>query len=319
MFAHRSRAGIAAAGAALICLSLLLSVGPVLGAANNGNNGNGRNGGGNATSGTVKVHDADTGLEASETGNEPQVCDFFLGFTSDPPFEAGTWVVLSWPPTGDGSTVVSGSYDTGGDGTDYSSVISLPAGHYRVEWTANGANAAKNKTLWVDAGCSEDPAPPADESPVEDPAPPADESPAEDPAPSADESPAEDPAPPADESPVEDPAPPADESPVEQAVEPSDESPVEDPAPPSDNQPAESSAESPAEQPAAGDDAGAGDPGSSPEQNQLDHTAGADGATMPDTALPAVPAGGGALATIGVLLLIAAPAAGRRERRPERA
>jgi hypothetical protein len=236
--------------AGLLGISWLLSVGPALGAGNgpNGNNAssNGENGSGSGTSGNVKVHDAATGLEASGTDNEPHVCDFWLSFTFDAPFEAGTWVVVSWAPTGDGSTVASGAYDTGGDGVDSSNVIEVTAGHYRVEWAATGASSSKKKTFWVDAGCDETPAdeapadePPADEPPADEP--PADEPPAEEDAIPAEEpaSPAEDLGPPADEPPFEDPAPPVEESiqlVEEQLIDPLDDSEVEEPAAPAEEQ-----------------------------------------------------------------------------------
>jgi hypothetical protein len=230
---------LAGVGAAALSLSMLLSVAPVLGAAN-GNNGSGASSttGGSGTSGNVKVHDAETGVETSGTDNEPHVCAFWLGFTFDAPFEAGTWLVVSWAPTGDGSTVAAGAYDTAGDGVDSSSVIEVPAGHYRVEWAATGATSSKKKTFWVDAGCDAPGSPAEEESQAEEPAPPTDapgspaeeESQAEEPAP-----PTDDPASPAEEEsqaegpvpPTDDPASPAeDESDVEEPV--TEEEPVTD-------------------------------------------------------------------------------------------
>ena len=351
----RSRTPIAAVGALTLAVSLVMSVGTAFGAANNGN-GNGGNGGGGGNPGNVKVHDAGTGLETAGTDNEPHVCDFWLGFYFDDPFESGTWIVVSWAPTGDGSTVASGTYDTSGDGTDASSVIEVVSGHYRVEWTAAGDATSKKKTFWVDPGCNEA-APPADEEPVEDPAPPADEPPADEPPaeeppadeppvdeppadePPVDEPPAEDPVPPADEppgdEPVDDPTPPSDdEQAIEDSVEgqappadePATEDPVEDPAPPADEPPVEDVVDEPvspsdgqqAEEPAQVESPGATDPGTTPEQSELDETAGAGVATMPDTAMPSTPAQTGVLASVGLLLLILADAVTRRERRGER-
>ena len=233
------RMPIAVSGAAVLGLSLLLSVGPVLGAGNgNGANGNSSGAGGNGTTGNVKVHDAGTGVETSGGDNEPHVCDFWLGFTLDAPFEAGTWVVVSWAPTGDGSTVASGVYDTAGDGIDNSDVIEVPAGHYRVEWAATGATVSKKKTFWVDAECGET-VTPEDESPAEESAPPADESPVEESAPPVEESPAEQPSgdegsSPPDESPAQESAPPTEESvlPADESAPPIDESPAEELASP---------------------------------------------------------------------------------------
>jgi hypothetical protein len=275
---RKARMPLAIAGAALFGLSLLLSVGPALGAANNGH----------GTTGDVKVHDAATGVETSGSGNEPHVCDFWLGFTSDTS-EVGSWTVVSWAPTGDGSTVISGIYSTSGDGVDASTVIDLPAGHYRVEWAAAGVSVTSTKTFWVDAECEQS-VTPLDESPAEDTASPPDESPAEESVSPAeesvvadDESPAEESVSPAEESvvaddeslaeesvsPVEESVAPPDESPAEESVSPAEESVVADDESPTEESvsPAEESVEaddeSPVEDPAsqaeepASDDAGA--------------------------------------------------------------
>jgi hypothetical protein len=322
----------AVAGAALLGLSLLMSVGPALGAANH-SNGDGANGNGNGTSGNVKVHDATTGVETAGNGNEPHVCDFWLGFTSDTS-EAGTWIVVSWQPTGDGSTVASAAYDTSGDGIDNSSIIELPAGHYRVEWAATGETISSKKTFWVDADCGEA-VTPVDDPPADDPAPPADESGAEDPAPPADEA-----APPVDESPgddsvlpdagsqPEDPGTPSDQSPAEESVLAGGGLPVEDPGTPSDQSPADNS---PADEPAPPSDepaqtqldpsdevvpAQAAEPGTAdsptpPMQDQLDVSATSGQPTMSDTATATVPVPTGLVATFGLLLLILAHATTR--------
>jgi hypothetical protein len=87
---RRFRAPFAVTGAAVLGLSLLLSVGPAV-AANN-----------HSTNGTLKVHDVATGAESDGSGNEPHVSDFWLSIVLAAPFEAGTWVVVSWAPTGDG-------------------------------------------------------------------------------------------------------------------------------------------------------------------------------------------------------------------------
>ena len=340
----RFRTPAAVAGAALLGLSLLLTAAPALGAANHSSDGNGNSsaGGGNG-SGNVKVHDAASGVEANGTDNEPHVCGFWLEFDFAASHEAGTWFIVSWAPTGNGSTVASGTYDTAGDGTDQSSVILLPAGHYRAEWMATGGTTTKKKTFWVDAGCGET-ADPAGQPPTDDPSPPADEPPAEDsPAedvpptddatpPSGDESPPEDLSAPADESPVEDPAvpsdnvlppsddplPPADEqlpaSGDEEPVPPTDETVIDDPAPPADEAPAPpSDDESTPENAAQSEDPGSTDQATPPDQGQLGGTGNTNGPTMSDTSVATLPVQNGLLATIGLLLLILVHAAARRE------
>lgn len=351
---HRFRAPAAVTSAALLGLSLLLSVGPAFGANNNSNgndaNDHGGNGGANGTSGTVKVHDAATGADEAGNGNEPHVCTFWLSFALDAPFEARTWVVVGWAPTGDGSTVVaSDAYDTGGDGIDSSGIIDLPAGHYRVEWSAAGASVGSKKTFWVDADCDET-VTPADESPAEDPASPTEEtnsespledpespveeaaspdeesppedleSPAEEAGTASDESPAEESALPDEESPAGDPETPTDESaladegsPVEDPGSPVEEPVTEDPGTPSDESaaPAQEAVE---EDPGQATDSGSTDPGHLPMEAQLGSTGTSEEPAMSDTAAATLPVPNGIAAAFGVLMLIVVHATRRGKR-----
>lgn len=303
---REARTPLAIAGAALFGLSLLLSVGPALGAANNGN----------GTTGNVKVYDAATGVETSGSGNEPHVCDFWLGFTSDTT-EVGSWIVVSWAPTGDGSTVMSGIYSISGDGVDASSVIELPAGHYRVEWAAAGVSVTSKKTFWVDAECERS-VTPVDEAPAEESASPVDEpdpeSPAEESASPAAESALADEESPAEESALADEGSPAEESvsPAEDPASQAEEPASEDPASPSDESPATPDDTSNEEDPAQVVDAGSGDAGATPAQDERDATATSGEPTMSDTAMPRLPVPSGLMATLAVLLLIVAHATSRR-------
>ena len=351
LFAHRRfRMPLAAVGTAVISLSMLLSVSPALGAANNGNgsNGNSSSGGTGGTSGNVKVHDVGTGVETSGTDNEPHVCSFWLGFELDAPYEAGTWVVVSWAPTGDGSTVASGVYDTAGDGVDISGVIEVPAGHYRVEWEATGATTNKKKTFWVDADCGQA-APPDEESQPEDVTPPSDApgspdeetqpedvtppsdapgspdeetqpdelvlsgqgtAPEEDEAP-ADEAPASD-----DEAPAPDEEAPAsdDEAPAtdEEDVAPVEEPASEDVTSPEDDSAAHEPAEADEQVQAGGSEAT--DPARPPSQDQLGGTGSPDRPTMSDTAMRQTPVPSGEFAGLTLFLLAGAHMAMRRDR-----
>jgi len=159
-----SRRALLAAGVATIAVSLVLSIAPVIAANGNGNGGNGGNGGGNA--GTIKIHDATTGQETGENDNDPHVCAFWVAFYASEPFEAGTWQLLSWAPTGDGSAVTSGTYDTTGDGLDSTGTLNPDPGHFGFEWASVGSNNSKHKTLWVDDTCGTDETPPSqDETP----------------------------------------------------------------------------------------------------------------------------------------------------------
>jgi hypothetical protein len=343
---RRSRLPISLVSAAVLGISLLVSVAPALGAAANSHDPSSGNGSGN-----VKVHDASTGEEGLGSDNEPHVCAFWLEFTMPAPYENGAWTLVSWPPTGDGSTVAAGAYDTSGDGTDASSVIDVAAGHYRVEWAATGETVTKKKTFWVDASCDasspsggestpEAPAGSADESPVEsssigespDESPvesaiesPATESPAEavvspaeesvrEDAPTDDASPAD--ASPADASPAD--ASPADESPAESGDQEvlsgsgsgsGDESTAEEPVGPSDDP-----ADEPADQPAG---PVASDPGDPPAQDQLGGHGVSGASDMADTASATHPVPTGLPATLGLLFLVVLQASLRRTRRPE--
>jgi hypothetical protein len=271
-----SRRALLAVGVATIAVSMVLSIAPVIAANGNGNSGNAGNGGGNA--GSIKIHDATTGVETAENDNDPHVCAFWVAFYAADPFESGTWQLLSWAPTGDGSVVASGTYDTTGDGLDATATLDPVPGHYRFEWTAAGSNNSKHKTLWVDETCgSEDEDPPSEDEtpPSEDQTPPSgDETP-----PSEDETP-----------PSEDETPPS-----QDAVPPS-----QDQTPPSQDQNGESGIL-------------AGNPNppvvENPAPDGVVATGGAT-TTLPDTSIPLGLSG--VLAAMGLLLIVAAHAGTRR-------
>ncbi|TME30657.1 MAG: hypothetical protein E6I62_08610 [Chloroflexi bacterium] len=122
---------------ATLAISLALSIAPAW--AKSGN------------SGTVKLRDAATTELVSDTANDPHVCAFSIVFDYSAPTE-GTWRILSWPPTGDGSQVASGTWQTVG-GSDETDVLTLDAGHYRLEYQASDASNSSNKTFWVKDGC----------------------------------------------------------------------------------------------------------------------------------------------------------------------
>jgi len=61
--------------------------------------------------GTVKIHEG--GTEPSpEIKNQPHVCTFHLHFFFADAAQTGTWWIKSWSPTGDGTVVLSGAYQT---------------------------------------------------------------------------------------------------------------------------------------------------------------------------------------------------------------
>ena len=111
--------------------------------------------------GTVKIHLDDTEKEPGEVANEPHVCTFHLHFYFSDPEQSGTWEIESWPPNGDrGTTVLSGTYDTHGDGEDRQpeqGVYQLPDGHYKLFWDGDldTQKHDKMKTFWVDCPSSQ--------------------------------------------------------------------------------------------------------------------------------------------------------------------
>ena len=119
--------------------------------------------------GTVKIHDGNTEKEPGELRNEPHVCTFHLHFYFADPEQAGTWEIQEWAPTGTkGAVVLSGRYDTLGDGEDRQppapDVYTLPGGHYKLFWDGDTGKHDKMKVFWVDC-----PAPARTPTPVQPP------------------------------------------------------------------------------------------------------------------------------------------------------
>ena len=112
-----TRRALLGAGTATLALSLALSIAPAWAKSSN--------------SGSVKIRDASSGQLLSDTSNDPHVCAFVVVFDYDPA-TSGTWDILSWAPTGDGSQVAGGTWSAVGAGqTD---VMTLEAGHYRLDY-----------------------------------------------------------------------------------------------------------------------------------------------------------------------------------------
>lgn len=101
--------------------------------------------------GTVKVEDSVN--PKSEPANDPHVCAFDLKFYFADPAQAGDWLVKSWPPTGDKTVVLSGTYDTDDVGFDREpeeGYFGLPNGHYKLFWRGDESKLWKHKVFWVD-------------------------------------------------------------------------------------------------------------------------------------------------------------------------
>jgi hypothetical protein len=296
-----SRRATLAAGVLTLALSLVVSIAPTLGAGNGNGNGNGN-------AGTIKVHHATTDLEATETGNEPWVCSFWVGFYTTESAELGTWELLSWPPTGDGSVVASGSYDTTGDGLDTTGVLAPAPGHYRFEWLTDGDQNSKHKTLWVADDCDADPS----EEPSTEPSTEPSVDPSEEPSTEPSTEPSVDPS----EEPSTEPS-------TEPSVDPSEtnqaSSPSATPSSQPSTQPSVDPSEDPSEEPAETDQPSSPSaaPSSSPESDVLSGNSGRPTGpsttdVLPDTSSGIDPAG--LLAGMGIALIVMAHAGWRRGR-----
>lgn len=113
--------------------------------------------------GTVKIHEGSTETEPI-VRNEPHVCTFHLHFFFADPFEAGTWEIQEWSPGDKGTVVLSGTYDTNGDGEDRdpeTGVHELPDGHYKLFWDGDQDSLKhdKHKVFWVDCEGGSNPSP----------------------------------------------------------------------------------------------------------------------------------------------------------------
>ena len=100
---------------------------------------------------TVKIEDSVN--PKPEPANDPHVCMFDIKFFFADPGQAGDWHIQSWPPTGDKTTVLEGTYDTNGQGFDRqptSGYYSLPDGHYKLFWKGDEEKLWKHKVFWVE-------------------------------------------------------------------------------------------------------------------------------------------------------------------------
>jgi hypothetical protein len=101
--------------------------------------------------GTVKIHDGATDTEPI-VHNEPHVCTFHLHFFFADGAQSGPWWIQSWPPTGNGTTVMSGTYTTDSNGETRVPAVgdfSLDPGHYKLFWQGDESNLIKHKVFWV--------------------------------------------------------------------------------------------------------------------------------------------------------------------------
>jgi hypothetical protein len=282
-----TRRALLLVGLSVLSLSLVLSIAPAFA---------------KATTGTVKIHDVATGTTFDDTQNDPQVCAFTVLFQFNDPVASGTWSIQVWPAGSTPTVVASGTYDTSVDGTDETGPITLPAGHYRLEWQADGAHGTKSKTFWVKDECasastqSDSPTPSPTATPTGDPSTVESSSPTATSTPTATPTPAA----PADETSSATPT--ATPTPTPTATVPSaGADPTGTPTP----DPTASIAPSPTATPTGGveDVTASATPAASPQGQVDDATGSPASSTLPNTSTPEPPTG--MLTVIGLLLVIA--------------
>jgi hypothetical protein len=112
--------------------------------------------GASGNNGTVKIHEG-ADEPSPEVQNQPHVCTFHLHFFFGDAAQSGDWWIQSWPPTGDRSTVLAGTYTTDANGEDRdpdAGAYDLPDGHYKLFWEGatnpGGQTNIKHKVFWVD-------------------------------------------------------------------------------------------------------------------------------------------------------------------------
>ena len=101
--------------------------------------------------GTVKIHDG-AGEPSPEVRNQPHVCTFHLHFFFADPEQSGAWEIQEWSPGDKGVVVMTGTYDTVGDGDDRQpepGAYKLPDGHYKLFWDGDTGKHDKMKVFWV--------------------------------------------------------------------------------------------------------------------------------------------------------------------------
>jgi hypothetical protein len=118
----------------------------------------------NGDNGTVKIHRSTTAV--TDPRNEPHVCVFYLDAFG---FDAGqvvSWMIKSWPPTGDRTVVAQGGITLDSNGDGRTDDMTLPDGHYKLYWNFTGEKGfAKQKVFWVSCGVQTSPPPPPPSSP----------------------------------------------------------------------------------------------------------------------------------------------------------
>ncbi|WP_190215570.1 hypothetical protein [Kitasatospora indigofera] len=96
--------------------------------------------------GDIKVHESTTAV--TDQRDEPQVCRFYLDAFNFDDLQLVNWTIEQQPPTGT-QQVTAGTLALL-NGTGQTQIMSLPDGHYRVNWTFVGqTGSAKHKVFTV--------------------------------------------------------------------------------------------------------------------------------------------------------------------------
>ena len=320
-----TRRALLGAGVATLAMSLALSIAPAWAKS--------------ASSGTVKIHDA-SGSDAADSSNDPHVCAFVILFDYDPP-TSGAWQILSWAPTGDGSQVAGGSWSAI-PGTNQTDSMTLPAGHYKLDYQADGDSNPKHKTFWVDESCdntggpagSNQPSNTPNGSPSDVPNDSPSDAPSDQPSDSPSDAPSDSPSDQPSDAPSESPS----DAPSDQPSDSPSDAPSESPSDAPSDQPSDSPTESPSGSPegdvqgeTGGDQGGTGGSPSgvpAPTAQPSDNGGGTQGVTspsgggdptLPDTAVTPPSVLSPLLAALGLLLIIAAHPFIRRSALADRA
>ncbi|MEU8511748.1 hypothetical protein AB0C76_09190 [Kitasatospora sp. NPDC048722] len=119
--------------------------------------------------GDVKIHASTTPV--SDPRDEPKVCVFYLDAFNFDTVQQVNWTIEQQPPTGT-AQVLAGSI-TLTNGTGNTGDLTLPNGHYKLEWTFVGeTGTAKQKVFDVScASSSPSPSPSSSPSPSPSPSP----------------------------------------------------------------------------------------------------------------------------------------------------
>ncbi|MER7667610.1 hypothetical protein ABTY61_03980 [Kitasatospora sp. NPDC096128] len=119
--------------------------------------------------GDVKIHESTTPV--GDQSDQPKVCLFYLDAFNFDTVQQVNWTIEQQPPTGT-AQVLAGSITLIG-GTGHTGDLTLPDGHYKLEWTFVGENGtAKQKVFDVSCATSSPSASPsASSSPSGSPSP----------------------------------------------------------------------------------------------------------------------------------------------------